>query len=158
MKIFKEFLPYIIIIIVVVSIRMFIITPVRVNGDSMNPTLKSNQIMLLNKVTKPKRFNIVVIDLPSERLIKRVIGLPGETIEVVDNVILINGEEIADLYGDGMTYDFGSITLESDEYFVMGDNRENSKDSRFYGPFKKKNIEGKTNIIIYPFNSFGFVK
>ena len=83
-KFFKEVYPYLIIILVVVLIRTFLFTPIRVSGDSMNPTLKNGDIMILNKVAKIDRFDIVVIRSKkiNEVLIKRVIALPGETIEV----------------------------------------------------------------------------
>ena len=82
-KIFKELIPYLIIIVVVVSIRIFIVTPVQVSGDSMRPTLKNREILLLKKYDRSfQRFDIVVIDYDNDRLIKRIIGLPGETIKI----------------------------------------------------------------------------
>ena len=83
MKLVKEFIPYVIIIAVVILIRTFIVTPVQVDGHSMDPTLKDHQILILNKWKKDyNRFDIVVIDDGEERLIKRIIGLPGETLEM----------------------------------------------------------------------------
>ena len=67
-------------------------------------------------------------------------------------------EEIEDKYGSGITSDFKKIKLKNNEYFVLGDNRENSMDSRYYGPFNKKNIKGSTNIIVFPFNKIGKVE
>jgi len=159
-KFLKELIPYVIIILVVVLIRTFIATPIRVDGSSMNPTLKHGNIMILNKLAKVDRFDIVVISSSKthDTLIKRVIGLPGETIEVRDGKIYINDKKISDKYGSGVTKDFGKTKIPKNEYFVMGDNREISLDSRVFGTFNKKEIKGTTRFILFPFKSFGFVK
>ena len=106
------------------------------------------------RTSKLKRFDIVVIDNGKDYLIKRVIGLPNEEIEYKDNKLYIDGKLVKDKYGNGNTKDF-KIKVEKDSYFVMGDNREDSLDSRYYGAFNKKNILGKTSFIIFPFNRFG---
>lgn len=160
MKIIKNMLPYIIIIIVVILVRTFIATPVRVNGTSMYPTLKGDEIMLLNKLGHIDRFDIVVlkIDGKEDNLIKRIIGLPGESIEIMNGDIYINDKKIEDKYGYGDTYDIDKITLKKDEYFILGDNRKISLDSRVFGTINKNEIKGTTNFIMYPFKSFGKVK
>ncbi len=160
MKIIKSLLPYIIIIIVVILVRTFIATPVRVNGSSMYPTLKGNEIMLLNKLGHIDRFDIVVlkIDGRDDNLIKRIIGLPGETVEIRDNEIYINDKKIKDKYGYGDTYNIDKVTLKKDEYFILGDNRIISLDSRVFGTIHKNEIKGTTNFVMYPFKSFGKVK
>lgn len=160
MKLLKSLIPYLVVIIVVVLIRTFIITPVRVNGNSMAPTLKGNEIMLLNKLGDIDRYDIVVLKVESENeeLIKRVIGLPGETIEIKDSKIYINDEIIEDTHGYGSTYSIDKVELGSDEYFVLGDNRAISLDSRVFGKIKKNEIKGTTNFIMYPFNKIGKVK
>lgn len=159
-KILKDLVPYIIIIIAVILVRTFIATPVRVNGSSMYPTLKGKEIMLLNKLGKIDRFDIVVLKIAEEEdnLIKRVIALPGESIEIMDNKIYINGKELEDKYGMGNTYSIDKITLKDDEYFILGDNRVISMDSREFGPVKKDDIKGTTNFIMYPFKSIGKVE
>ena len=155
----KELIPYVIILIVVVLIRSFIVTPVMVSGTSMSPTLKGREIMILNKLDKKiTRYEIVVLDTNHEDIIKRVIGLPGETISCENNTIYVNSRKIDDKFGAGVTSDFKKITLGKDEYFVLGDNRENSLDSRYYGPFKKKEIKGSTKLIVFPFHKIGKVK
>jgi len=152
----KELLPYIIVILAVILIRVFIATPVRVTGTSMNPTLNNKEIMILVKVTKYftsyKRFQIAVIKTGDSYLIKRIIGLPKEKIKCVDGIIYINNKALKDNYGKGITSDFEEVTLLDDEYFVMGDNREVSQDSRIIGPVKETNIKGYTNLVIYPLN------
>ncbi len=160
MKLLKSLIPYLVVIIVVVLIRSFIITPVRVNGSSMAPTLNGNEIMLLNKLGSIDRYDIVVLKVESEKeeLIKRVIGLPGEEVEIKDSKIYINDEVIEDIHGYGNTYSIDKVKLGSDEYFVLGDNRAISLDSRVFGKIKKNEIKGTTNFIMYPFNKIGKVK
>lgn len=164
MKIIKELIPYIIIIIVVVIIRTFIVTPVIVSGESMSPTLKNNQILILNKYDKVyERFDVVVIDYDDgnfkERLIKRVIGLPGEEIKYENGTLYINGEKINDslasITNDFTTLDLGSIKVPNDKYLVLGDNRNNSVDSRMLGFIEKKDIKGVTKVRLFPFSEFG---
>lgn len=160
MKIIKSLLPYVIIIVVVVVIRSFLVTPVRVNGSSMYPTLKGGEIMLLNKLGKIDRFDIVVLKLDNgeDNLIKRVIGMPGESVEIKDNKIYVNDKVLEESFGVGVTYNIDKVTLKNDEYFVLGDNRIISMDSRVFGTINKKEIKGTTNFVLYPFKKFGKVK
>ncbi len=155
----QELIPYIIIIVVVVLIRTFIITPVIVVGDSMVPTLKEGQILLLNKINYHfndiERYDIVVIKSGKSEIIKRVIGLPGETIEYRDNVLYINGHEEDTIYNfETDDFNLKSICncdkIPEDKYLVLGDNRSVSADSRIIGLIDKKNILGNTNISIWP--------
>ena len=160
-KFIKEAIPYVIIIIVVVLIRTFIVTPVRVTGSSMDPTLKDGDLMLLYKFSqKIERNDIVVIDTDSSEgyIIKRVIALPNETVEYTNGNMYINGKKVSDNYADGETEDFPKIELGKNEYFVMGDNRVWSKDSRIIGPINKEDIVGITNFVFFPFNKIGVVK
>ena len=157
-KILKEYLPYVIIIIVVLIIKSNVVAPIKVNGRSMNNTLKNGDIMILDiigyRTSKLKRFEIIVIDNGKDYLIKRVIALPGEELEYKDNKLYINGKEIQDKYGKGKTRDF-KTKVDKDSYFVLGDNREDSLDSRYYGAFNKKKILGKTSFTVFQFNRFG---
>lgn len=159
-KFFKGLLPYVIIIAVVVLIRTFLVTPIRVVGPSMNPTLASGDIMILNKVSKIDRFDIVVIKSKKspEILIKRVIGLPGETVEIKDGKIYINGKVLKENYGKGETSNYNYIKVPKGEYFVLGDNRPISADSRLLGTFSRKDIKGTTKLTIFPFKHIGFKK
>lgn len=154
----KEYLSYVIVIIVVLTIKKFVITPIKVNGDSMMKTLHDGDIMILNiigyKKDGLKRFDIAVCDEGHEYIIKRVIGLPGEKIQYKDNKLYVNGKLVKDNYGLDETDDF-TVEVPKDSYFVLGDNRKNSADSRFFGPFKKSKILGKTKLTIFPFSRFG---
>ncbi len=154
MKIIKELIPYIIIIIAIILIRAFIITPVRVDGNSMKNTFEDGDLLLLFKLGNVDRFDVVVLDeeYDDEIIIKRIIGLPGETVEIKNGKIYINEEEISDDYGYGETSDYEKTTLSADEYFILGDNRLISKDSRYFGPVKEEEIMGKIILRFYPFN------
>ena len=158
MKIIKEIIPYIVIVLVVVLIRTFIITPVRVDGDSM--TLKNGDILLLYKLGSINRLDIIVLDeeKDNEKIIKRVIGLPGETVAIKKGKIYINDKVIDDEYAYGETSDYDKVTLEDDEYFILGDNRLISKDSRYFGPIKENEIKGKIVFRVFPFTKIGTVQ
>ena len=155
----KEILPYVIVIIIILVIKAFFFSTIKVNGTSMLDTLKPNDVMILNKIgTKTssiKRFDIVVVKTPNDKLIKRVIGLPGETLEYKDNILYINGEVLEDKYNNGQTPDIEEIKLEDNEYIVLGDNRGISLDSSEFGPIVRNQIVGKTSFTIWPLNRFG---
>lgn len=159
LKLLKELLPYIIIIIVVIIIRTFIFTPVVVNGPSMMNTLHNGDVMILDKIGMKlggiKRFDIVVIQTGKTKIIKRVIGMPGETISYHDNKLYINGKEVSDNHSNEITYDFEEVKIPDGEYYVLGDNRTDSVDSRILGTIPKNEILGHVTFIIYPFNRFG---
>ena len=144
----KTIISYIILILAVVLIRTFLFTPIKVNGMSMTPTLNHKDTMILNKIGMKindiKRFQIVVIKTSDSYLIKRVIGLPGETIEYKDEKLYINGKKIKDPYYKNNTLDFDKVKIGKNEYFVMGDNRSNSIDSRIIGNIPEKDILGTT--------------
>ena len=151
MKIIKEIVPYILIIIAVILIRLFVVTPVRVDGASMNPTLSNNQILLLNKMDKNyKRFDVIVFNHNGNKLVKRIIGLPGDKVTYSDNKLYINDKLVKENYTRKDTDDFISDKVPSDMYFVLGDNRSNSLDSRYIGFVDKSDIEGVVNISILP--------
>lgn len=163
----KEYFTYVCLILAIIFIRSFIVTPVRVNGESMYPTLKNKEVLLLNKIDYRfhdiKRFDIVVVNTPEEKIIKRVIGLPGETLRYENDTLYIDGQEVKESYTRKETDDFvlsdiGVTKIPNDCYFVMGDNRSNSKDSRMIGPVKKKQISGKANLVIFPLKDKGHRK
>lgn len=160
MKVIKEVIPYIVIVVVVVLIRTFIITPVRVDGDSMKNTLKNGDILLLYKLSSIDRNDIIVLDeeKDNEKIIKRVIGMPGETVAIKKGKIYINDKVIDDEYAYGETSDFDKVTLADNEYFILGDNRLISKDSRYFGPIKDNEIKGKIVFRLFPFTKIGTVQ
>ena len=159
-RVIQEVVPFIAIIAVVLFIKQFIVTPVQVSGDSMYSTLKDGDIMILNKLGYKigglRRFQIVVASNNGTLLIKRVIGLPNETIKFEDNVLYINGEEVDEpfLQDNVTTYNFETTTGDNC-YFLMGDNRKVSLDSRELGCFDISKIQGTTSITIFPFTRFG---
>ena len=161
-KIVKEYVPYVVVIIIVLLFKQYFFAPVRVNGASMDNTLKDKDILLLNIIDYKlndniKRYDIVVIDNGDEFLIKRVIGLPGDIVRCIDNELFINDKKIEENYSIGKTSDF-EVKVREGEYFVLGDNREVSLDSRYFGSFKKEQIKGKTTHILFPFNKFGKIE
>lgn len=168
MELFREIISYVVIILVVILIRIFIVTPVKVDGTSMYPTLNNKDILIEKKYDKSfNRYDVVVINHKKDKLVKRIIGLPGETVRIsithvgnnVVSKILINGEVLEENYGYEPIKDAGiaanEITLGDNEYFVLGDNRNNSSDSRVLGVFKKKDIKGTTSIRLFPLKNFG---
>ena len=169
-KILREVYPYIIIVVVVLLIKSFLVAPVRVVGPSMEHTLLNGDIMILDKISyrfsEIKRFDIVVVNSNEGLIIKRLIGLPGDKIEYKNNKLYINGEYYKEDYVDGdvNTSDFileqltGNETIPQGYYFVLGDNREESKDSRTIGLVKEKQIEGKARLTLFPFTRFGIKK
>ncbi len=162
-KIWYSIKDYVYIVLIVVLIRTFLITPAAVSGSSMEDTLKSHDLVIINKlvyrIKDIERFDIVVVnnEEDNDRIIKRIIGLPNETIEYKDNKLYINGKAIETKIKFKDTDDF-KVETKDDEYFVLGDNRPVSKDSRLLGNFHKKDIVGRVGIRFYPFDKVGHVK
>lgn len=154
------------VIILAIVLNKFIIQKVEVDGPSMNTTLKTGQQLLVEKVTyyfsDPKQGDIVVFDSPIEEdslYIKRVIGVPGDKVQVKDGRIYLNGEEYEDpqwtepILKAGVAED--EVTVGENEYFVVGDNRNDSSDSRDFGVISKDSIMGEAVLRIWPLNKFG---
>lgn len=162
-KIWDSIKDYVYIVLAVIIIRTFIVTPAIVSGASMDNTLENGQLVIINKFIYNfkdiNRFDIVVVKnkADKDKIIKRVIGLPNEKIEYIDNNLYINGELVETNIKFADTNNFKTITSEG-EYFVLGDNRKVSKDSRILGNFTEKEIVGKVNIRLFPFNKIGKVK
>lgn len=163
----KDILSFVVVAIVAILIKIFIFSPVRVNGTSMVPTLNNGDYMLLNeigyRINGVKRFDIVVAYIDGEMLIKRVIGLPGEKIEYAYNKLYVNGENVVENFKHGDTEDFSFSKLNAEvvpenHYFLVGDNRGNSKDSRIVGFIPASEIMGKTSFVLYPFDRIGNVE
>ncbi|MDO8470662.1 MAG: signal peptidase I [bacterium] len=142
--------------IIVIPIRMFIFQPFLVNGSSMEPNFHNGDYLLIDEISfrlrAPERGEVIVFkypENPSQKYIKRIIGLPGETIEVKEGKVRITGpaEDFVldeDVYLPGIeTMGVDTLKLASDEYFVLGDNREHSSDSRYWGSVPKENLIGR---------------
>lgn len=155
----KKILPYIGIIIAVVFIRSFIITPVRVDGSSMDPTLKDKDIIMLKKYDKKYQYgDIVILNYQNSKLVKRIIGLPKDKIKYANGQLFVNGKKVIDPYSD-ITKNFElEQEIPENYYFVMGDNRNNSTDSRVIGFIKKEEILGTASFRIFPLNHIGKIK
>ena len=163
----REYLIYSLIILFIVLLRSYVVTPVLVNGASMDDTLHDGDMLLLNKIKYKRndieRFDIVVVLYENENLIKRVIGLPGESIVYDNNTLYIDGKKVEEEFIDQSTNDFdiedlGYDVIPDNKYFVVGDNRGNSLDSRVLGCFDEKNIIGNAEFVLFPFKYFGKVK
>ncbi len=167
--ILKELISYGLIILIVVVIRVFIFDPVRVDGPSMDTTLSDGEVVVLNKFEYRKkaieRYDIVVLNVDGKKIIKRVIGLPNEIIEIKNNKVYANGKELDNSFASSNTDDFnlsyiGLTKIPGDSYFVLGDNRDVSMDSRYkeVGTIKKDQIIGKAMVIIWPINKIKLIK
>ena len=171
----KELLSMLIYIGVVLGVTYLIITFVgqrtHVSGESMENTLDNGDQLIVDKITyrfqDPERFDIIVFPFHYKEntyYIKRIIGLPGETVQIADGTIYINGEVLEESYGREVMQDPGiaaePITLGEDEYFVLGDNRNQSSDSRdpSVGLIHRDEIIGRAWLRIWPLNSFGILK
>ncbi|RDW17988.1 signal peptidase I [Oceanobacillus chungangensis] len=154
-------------IIIALLLRTFIFATSIVEGESMEPTLEDGERVILNKlvylINDPDRGDIVIIQRPYKNYVKRVIGLPGEKIEIIAGELLIDGKPYdQDFITDEVikhTGNFGPITVPEESYFVLGDNRAISKDSRNgLGFIDEEEIIGKSEIIIYPFSEWELTK
>lgn len=170
----KEILSWIACFAIAIAAALFIVTfigqRVEVDGQSMESTLQDKDNLICDKISyrfkDPERFDIVIIypdETKSKRWIKRIIGLPGEEVRIdEEGNIYINGEILEENYGKETIQDPGlaaqTIQLGEDEYWVMGDNRNHSSDSRVIGPVPRSRILGKAFIRIYPFSKFGLIK
>lgn len=154
---------------VFMTVYLFLVQPHQVDGDSMYPTFHNGEYLLTEKVSyylhKPERGDIIVFEAPpnpDKDFIKRIIGLPGETVLIKDGQVFINGKKLSEPYLPAYTYTtegtFQEITLKPEEYFVMGDNRPSSSDSRSWGPVKRDKIVGKAWFVYWPPNRIRFVK
>lgn len=152
--------------LIIIPIRTFVAQPFVVSGNSMLPTFKNGEYLIVNETAKYvgeyRRGDVVILRYPvdpSKYFIKRVIGLPGETVTAVDGAITVTGGSNAtplvldEPYVKNAKSDNFSRTLASDEYFVMGDNRAQSSDSRVWGPVPKKLMDGKALMRLFPFNA-----
>ena len=175
-------------VIAALLIRSFIFEPVRVDGQSMIDTLADGEIMFITKYDysttwfcfpwqdnqgkenaprltfggNPNRFDVVICRYPGRgdtNFVKRVVGLPGDTVELREGYLYVNGEKydepyINDAYRSGRLNTFGPVTVPEGEYFVMGDHRNNSNDSRSVGTIDRSMIIGHVRQVLYPFSKW----
>ena len=166
---FKEILTFVVLaIIIVVPIRLFIAQPFVVEGESMHPTFESADYLIVDEfsylVGEPKRGDVIIFRYPgnpSVFYIKRIIGLPGETVHITHGQTTVTRTDGSTLtleesyvVAEDATYTQDTV-LGSDQYFVMGDNRPRSSDSRIWGPLPKKNIVGRAYLRLLPASGIG---
>lgn len=157
----------------VLLVRIFMLVFTRVLGHSMKPTLHTGDWLLVWKLgyrfRQPRRFDVIVCHYPDEHhkrfrwlpkaVVKRVIGLPGETVEIVQGAVLINGEALEqDVTPAWLSRPHPPVTLGEDEYYVLGDNRRNSRDSRSVGPVRRRDITGRAVCILWPLRRIGKIR
>ncbi|WP_138420837.1 signal peptidase I [Aquibacillus sediminis] len=158
--------------IIVLVCRQFLFAPVVVQGESMFPTLTDNNKLIVTKTTPLERFDLIVFNAPDEeqQYVKRIIGIPGDSVEVKDDVLYVNGKPYSEPYVntevDGRqvepkTNDFtlqeitDNSVVPDDHYFVLGDNRTRSNDSRAFGFITDDLVVGEAKFRFYPFNDVG---
>jgi signal peptidase I len=153
---------------IIIPVRYYLIQPFFVRGASMEPNFDNGQYLVIDEVSyrfnEPERGEVIVFKFPldpSQYYIKRIIGLPGETVEIKDNQVIIYNQEFPQgmvldessyLAADTVTWGNTRIKLAEGEYFVLGDNRQASSDSRQWGALPKENIIGRVWLRAWPFN------
>lgn len=174
---FEWFKAIVIALILAFFIRTFLFAPIIVKGESMAPTLRNSEQMIVNKIgylfSEPKRFDIIVFHANEEQdYIKRVIGLPGDHIEYIDDTLYINGQPYEEEYleplkkqlNTKLTYDFTLEELTNEKrvpeghLFVMGDNRQYSLDSRDLGFIPMDKVVGKASVVYWPLSRIRIAK
>lgn len=171
----KEFASWVIYILFIIGVTWFIITFIgqrtKVDGSSMETTLSDKDNLIVDKISyrfrDPQRYDIVVFPYryaENTYYIKRIIGMPGETIQIIDGEVYIDDELLGEQYGAEVMQKAGiaaePITLGADEYFVLGDNRNHSSDSRdpSVGILTRKELIGRAWMRIYPFDKMGVIR
>lgn len=163
----RELLEWILVIVVAAGaallIRTFVFEPVRVDGNSMQNTLQNNEYMIVTKYqylfNDPERFDVVICRYPGRgntNFVKRVVGIPGDTVAVRNGTLYVNGEAVDEPYIDYRpTYAMAETLVEEGHYFVLGDNRPNSNDSHAagVGQLTRDQIVGKVRLVVWPLSS-----
>jgi signal peptidase I len=158
-------------LVIAVVLYLFIMTPHEVLGNSMHPTYKNGEYLMANKLTyrfgEPKRGDVIIFEYSeTQDFIKRIIGTPGDSIMIKDGKVYVNGNQLDEssyladtVYTSGGDYlaEGESITLTENEYFVLGDNRPHSSDSRTFGPISREKIKGRAWIVYLPISEFRIV-
>jgi len=160
----------IIALIIVVPVRVFVVEPFVVSGSSMFPTFENGDYLIIDKISyklgNPKRDDVVIFRYPNDQtkfFIKRIIGLPNEIVDIKSNTVTITNTDhpkgfvLTEPYVKNITNSDTHFELKEDEYFVMGDNRGASSDSRYWGAVKKEFITGKALLRLLPINSINIM-
>ncbi len=169
-----DFLQSIVVVLaIMVMIYLFVMSPQEISGASMEPNFHNGEYILTNKIeyklTNPKRGDVVIFKSPLNKdidYIKRIIALPGETVMLKDSALWVNGTKVAEPYLAPDAYIFGGsylregveVTVPEGQYFVVGDNRPHSSDSREFGPIAKEDFIGKALVRYWPFDQMGLVE
>ncbi len=159
-----------VLIVVAIMLIVFLGVPLPVDGHSMDPNFATGEVVLIQRVnfnpTKLQRGDVVAAKFPADashtRLIKRVIGLPGDTISANGGIITLNGQILDEsAYGPlpGMPpyAELTNVTLKDGEYFLVGDNRPGSSDSRLWGPVQTQDIQGRISFIVWPLSKLSYI-
>ena len=167
-------------VVLALLVHLFLVQATAVDGQSMQPNIRPGERLILEKVSlyfrEPRLNEVVVLQMPGSKalMIKRVVGLPGDTLEVQQGHVFVNGSEVAPPYDTAPRWrvfvggnevkapsrfgeshsSYGPITLADDSYFVLGDNRDNSKDSRAFGPVPRDLIKGRVWVRFWPQTRF----
>ena len=147
-------------LLIVIPVRIFIAQPFVVRGASMEPTFHGGEYLIVDQLSyrlgDPERGDVIILRYPKDEsvyFIKRVIGLPGDRVELVDKQLLINGRPTEDPHGSyslsGSMRQYGPVTVPADHLFVMGDNRDESSDSRVWGFVPRHYLKGKAFLIYW---------
>ncbi len=169
----REVVETILLTLVIFFAIRFAVENFRIEGQSMDPNFHDGQFLLVNKIVyrlgQPQRGDVMIFHYPlnpTVNYIKRVIGLPGDTIMIRDGLLYVNGTRVPETYcGSGIEtncivrafYSFGPTTMGPGEYFVLGDNRPESSDSHFWGPVPAKDIVGKAWVSYWPPGEWGVI-
>ena len=144
---------------VALPVRAFVFEPIRVDGHSMIDTLQDGERLFVTKfdylLGEPQRFDVVICHYPNrtENFVKRIVGLPGDTVEMRGGLLYVNGERYPEEYlTHRANYDMSPYTVPEGEYFVLGDNRSNSNDSHLVGPISRGQLVGHVRAVFFPFN------
>jgi signal peptidase I len=172
-KFIISFLETVVVALVIsIVLYIFVMTPHEVIGNSMHPTYKNGEYLMANKVTyrigEPQRGDVIIFKYSeTQDFIKRIIALPGDTVMLKDGQFYINGKLLDESnYLNSTVYTKGgdflkegeTVVLEENEYFVSGDNRSHSSDSRTFGPIEENAIKGKAWVVYFPFTEFRIVQ
>ncbi len=161
----REVLETILLTLVIFFLIRFAVENYRVEGQSMEPNFHNGQYLLVNKLSykigKVERNDVIIFHFPldeTKNYIKRVIGLPGETVQIKDGQVYINNVLVQEIYPiNHATYSYGPTTVSPDEYFVLGDNRPESSDSHFWGLVPARDIVGKAWLCYWPPDMWGLL-